>query len=60
MVAFAMADARSSVGCSRRDDVTAVKYALTWPVPLAAYGAAGVIVSLGIAGIGAAAIVPAG
>ena len=39
--------------------VTTVKYALTWPTPVAAYAAAAVIIGLGIAGMGAAAVVPA-
>ncbi|MBU8833913.1 type VII secretion integral membrane protein EccD [Mycolicibacterium goodii] len=39
--------------------VTTVKYALTWPSPVAAYAAAAVIIALGIAGMGAAAVVPA-
>ena len=39
--------------------VTTVKYALAWPNPVAAYAAAAVILALGVAGMGAAAVVPA-
>ncbi|MFA5707806.1 type VII secretion integral membrane protein EccD [Mycolicibacterium sp.] len=38
--------------------ITTVKYALAWPGPEAAYGAAAVLLGIGIAGVIAAAVVP--